>query len=212
MNRLHTAKQVMINRHLKGRGITNPRVLDAMEAVPREAFVRSDLVDLAYDDSALPAGEGQTISQPYIVALMAEALNPGPDDTVLDVGLGTGYAAAVLSRMAGQVYAIEYHDSLAEQARLRCQELGYTNIEFKVGDGNLGWPDQAPFNAIHVAACTPSIPAALEDQLAPGGRLVIPLGSPRSSQHLVCVTRNGDGLVRDDLGSVRFVPLISSTT
>lgn len=208
MNQLLAAKQVMINRHLKGRGITNPRVLDAMEMVPREAFVRSDQYELAYQDSPLPSGEDQTISQPYIVALMAEALNPGPEDTVLDVGSGTGYAAAVLSRLAGHVYAIEYHQSLAELAHERCRDLGYTNIEFKVGDGSLGWPEQAPFNAIHVAACAPSLPKPLIDQLAPNGRMIIPLGSIWGAQKLVCVTRQPDGLAKESLGAVRFVPLI----
>lgn len=211
MNRLDKTKRIMMDRHLKPRGISDPRVLTAMAAVPREAFVARDQFDLAYADIALPAGEDQTISQPYVVALMAMALHPGPEDRVLDVGSGTGYAAAVLSRMARQVYAIEYHETLAEQARERCRALDYSNIEFKVGDGSLGWPEQAPFDVIHVAACTPRLPTDLVDQLAPGGRLVIPVGDHRNMQHLVCLTRGQEGLDREDLGLVRFVPLLNTS-
>lgn len=209
MRRLDQAKEIMLRQHLKGRGITNSRVLAAMEEVPREAFVRADQVELAYEDRPLPAGEGQTISQPYIVALMIAALQPEPDDVVLDVGSGTGYAAAVLSRIVRQVYAIEYHSTLAEKARARCRNLGYNNIRFEAGDGRPGWPEYAPFHGVHVAACTPSIPQGLIDQLAESGRLVLPMGSPRGIQRLVCFRRENDDLVGKELEHVRFVPLIS---
>lgn len=212
MSRLDRARDLMIRRHLKGRGITDSRVLAAMEAVPREAFVQANQVDLAYEDGPLPAGEGQTISQPYIVALMISALQPGPDDVVLDVGAGTGYAAAVLSRLVRQVYAIEYHEALADKARDRCRDLGYDNIRIETGDGSQGWPAHAPFQGIHVAACTPSVPHELADQLADSGRLVLPLGSTRGIQRLVCFHREQEELVGEELESVRFVPLISDPT
>lgn len=210
MNELQNAKHFMLEHHLQGRDIADPQVLSAMETVPREAFVREDQIDSAYADRPLPAGENQTISQPYIVALMAQALELSPEDSVLDVGSGTGYAAAVLSRMVRQVYAIEYHESLVVAAEARCRSLEYDNIRFMTGDGRQGWPDFAPFDAIHVAACTPTIPGALTDQLAPNGRLVLPLGSSGSSQRLVQYRYRQGRLQEKSLCHVRFVPLIES--
>ena len=198
----------MVERHIRGRGIRDPHVLSAMATARREALVPAELAHLAYEDRPLPIGSGQTISQPYIVALMTEALKLRPGDRVLEIGTGSGYAAAVLAEIAGHVYTIERHAALADTARTRLAELGYTNIEVRCGDGTLGWPEHAPFDAIIVAAGGPEAPRALIDQLAIGGRLVIPLG-PAHLQELVRITRVGPAEVtREDLGGVRFVPLI----
>jgi len=204
------ARRQMVDRHLRARGVRDLRVLDAMAAVPREAFVSPDLADLAYDDRPLPIEAGQTISQPYIVALMAEALALEPGERVLEIGTGSGYAAAVLANVASQVYTIERHAELAELARERLTRLGYANVEVRCGDGTLGWSEHAPFDAIVVAAGGPELPPALLDQLAIGGRLVMPIGTGRA-QELVRVTRVGDHEYRrEDLGSVVFVPLIGA--
>jgi protein-L-isoaspartate(D-aspartate) O-methyltransferase len=197
----------MVERQLWRRGISDERVLDAFRSVPREAFVGDAAEEFAYEDTALPIDEGQTISQPYIVALMVQALDLRPTDRVLEVGAGSGYAAAILSRLAGRVYAIERNQRLAEDARERLRQLGYDNVEVRAGDGTLGWPEAAPFDAILVSAGGPDVPQPLLDQLAPGGRLIIPVGSMRE-QHLLRIRRVGDEWVRDDLGSVTFVPLI----
>jgi protein-L-isoaspartate(D-aspartate) O-methyltransferase len=184
-----------------------------MSEVPRENFVAPEAVAFAYSDSPLPIAEGQTISQPYIVALMAEAAEIQPGDRVLEVGTGSGYGAAILSRVADRVYTIERHRGLAEAARGRYRELGYDNIEVRVGDGSLGWPEEAPFDAIVVTAGGPArVPPALLEQLAPGGRLVLPVGATLESQELVRMRRSGDGqrLSRESLGPVRFVPLIGA--
>jgi protein-L-isoaspartate(D-aspartate) O-methyltransferase len=202
------ARHVMVDEHLRPRGIRDPRVLDAMGSVPREKFVPLELVPHAYADRPLPIGAGQTISQPYIVALMAEALALQPTDTVLEVGTGSGYAAAVLSILATRVYTIERHFALADIARERLHRLGYANVEVRRGDGTLGWPDAAPFDAISVAAGGPEVPPSLVQQLAVGGRLVIPIG-PEDQQRLVRITRlSPTEVVREDLGDVMFVPLI----
>ena len=179
----------MVERQIAARGIRDERVLSAMREVPREAFVPENLREFAHDDTPLPISEGQTISQPYIVALMAEAAGIGPLDRVLDVGTGSGYAAAVLSRLAERVYSIERHASLAEAARQRLEALGYTNVEVRVGDGSRGWPEAAPFDAILVAAGAPDVPDALKRQLAIGGRLVIPVGGEERSQRLLRLRR-----------------------
>ena len=205
-------RESMVERQLKRRGIRDERVLDAFRSVPREAFVSQAVGEYAYEDSPLPIGEGQTISQPYIVALMVEALGLRPTDRVLEVGAGSGYAAAILSRLAGRVYAIERNQRLAEEARDRLHRLGQDNVEVRSGDGTLGWPDAAPFDAILVSAGGPGVPKPLLEQLAPGGRLVIPVGRPRE-QRLYRITRvggggSGDEWIREDLGSVAFVPLI----
>ena len=194
---------------LKKRGIRDDAVLQAMATVPRERFVGIDLAEFAYDDSPLPIEEGQTISQPYIVALMSQAMQLRPGDTVLEIGTGSGYAAAVLSRLVKQVYTIERHRSLANVARERLEALDYDNVEVRCGDGTLGWPEHAPFDAIVVTAGGPEIPQSLINQLAPGGCLVMPAGSTLHQQQLLRLTRLADGTMEvEDLGGVRFVPLI----
>ncbi|HLF30590.1 MAG TPA: protein-L-isoaspartate(D-aspartate) O-methyltransferase [Xanthomonadales bacterium] len=196
-------------RLLQRRGIRDQAVLDAMMAVPREQFVGLDLAEFAYDDTPLPIEEGQTISQPYIVALMTEALHLKPADSVLEIGTGSGYAAAILSRVARQVYTIERHRSLAHQAETRLGKLGYQNVKVLCGDGTLGWPEHAPYDAIVVAAGGPEAPRALIEQLALGGRMVIPAGPSLSEQKLLRITRTSEKEVEiEELGAVRFVPLI----
>ncbi|HZR80459.1 MAG TPA: protein-L-isoaspartate(D-aspartate) O-methyltransferase [Candidatus Binatia bacterium] len=203
------ARDEMVRTQIAARGIGDDAVLCAMRDVPRDAFVPPELREFAYRDSPLPIGCGQTISQPYMVALMAAALQLRASDRVLDVGTGSGYAAAVLARIAREVYTIERHPELAAIAERTLRELGYENVHVRVGDGTLGWPDRAPYDAIAVAAGGPAVPDALLDQLAPGGRLVIPIGEGRDLQELVRVTRRPDGtLERESLGDVRFVPLI----
>lgn len=202
-------RRTMVEQQIAARGVADRRVLDAMGSVPREAFVAERLAGAAYDDTPLPIGEEQTISQPYIVALMAEALELTPEDRVLEIGAGSGYAAAVLGRLAGEVWAVERHALLAEQARRRVETLGCANVHILHGDGTLGWPEQAPFDAIVVAAGGPDVPPALLGQLAPGGRLVIPVGPDLRLQELVRVRKREDGSVgRENLGAVSFVPLV----
>jgi len=188
--------------------IADERVLAAIRAVPREAFVPRGLRPRAYDNHALPIGEGQTISQPLVVARMTELLRVQASDGVLDVGTGSGYHAAVLARLAAHVWSVERHRSLAERAMASLRRAGVENVTVLVGDGSRGLPDEAPFDVINVAAAAwPEIPPALERQLAPGGRLVAPVGA--SGQQLVLVERDGGGeLVRTRLDPVRFVPLI----
>ena len=194
------------------RGVNDPHVLDAMRRVPREAFVEPGFEEFAYKDSPLPIGEGQTISQPYIVARMIEAADLRPGETVLDVGAGSGYAAAVASQIADRVYAIERHRSLTELARRRLHELGYDNIDLRTGDGTKGWPEAAPFDVILVAAGGPEVPRALKEQLAIGGRLVMPVGPDEMSQTLRKLTRIGEtDYETEDLGAVMFVPLIGES-
>lgn len=206
-----TLRQQMVDRQIAARGVRDPRALEALRTVPREAFVPERLAELAYDDTPLPIGEEQTISQPYVVALMAEALAVRPGDKVLEIGAGSGYAAAVLSRLAREVWTVERHGSLAREARERMARLGYANVHVVHGDGTLGWPEHAPYDGIVVAAGGPEVPPALLAQLAPGGRLVIPIGPDPRTQSLVRVRRNPDGsFAREDLGGVRFVPLIGA--
>ena len=198
----------MVARHLEARGIFDPLVLTAMGKVPREAFVSEPLKEFAYEDSALPIEAGQTISQPYIVARMIELAELRAGDKVLEVGAGSGYAAAVMSRIAGKVYAIERHEELAAQARARLKGLGYDNAEIICADGTKGLPEHAPFNAIVVSAGGPRVPEALKRQLAVGGRLVIPVGRG-THQTLLRVHRTSeDDYIEEDFGGVTFVPLI----
>ena len=197
----------MVERQLAARGIVDERVLAAMERVPRDAFVPADLAEFAYDDNPLPIAEGQTISQPYIVALMAEAARIGPGDRVLEVGTGSGYAAAVFAELARQVVTIERHAALADGAQAALRRLGYENVEVLTGDGSRGVPERAPYDAILVAAGAPAPPDSLKRQLADGGRLVIPV-SINSHQELRVVTRRGQTFDTEDLGAVRFVPLM----
>jgi protein-L-isoaspartate(D-aspartate) O-methyltransferase len=186
-------------------------VLNAMRQVPRERFVDEGFEEFAYEDNPLPIGEGQTISQPYIVALMIEAAEVKASDRVLEVGAGSGYAAAVLSQVAKQVFAIERHASLANEARARLAALGYHNVEVRTGDGSAGLPDAAPFNAILVAAASPQVPHSLKEQLAVGGRLIVPVCADRWNQTLRKITRTSETQFHEeDLGGVRFVPLIGS--
>jgi len=197
----------MVERQLVRRGIKDERVLDAMRSVPREAFVRADLAEFAYDDGPLPIGHGQTISQPFIVALMAEAARIAPGARVLEVGAGSGYAAAILGKLAAEVVTIERHNALADSAREALRRLDYTNVEVQQGDGSRGVPERAPYDAILVAAGAPAPPDSLKHQLAEGGRLVIPI-SVNAHQELRVITRRGDEYEVEDLGAVRFVPLL----
>ena len=211
MSDLSASRDLMVSRQIAARGVRDPAVLAAMGSVPREAFVPDALAEFAYQDSPLPIEEGQTISQPYIVAAMIAALAPKPGDSVLEVGTGSGYAAAVLSRIVRRVYTIERLDSLARAADQRCSKLGYHNVTVRVGDGTLGWPEQAPFDGIVAAAGGLEAPPALLAQLAIGGRLVIPLGPTPREQELLLITRTGqDEYRRQSLGRVRFVPLIGA--
>lgn len=198
--------QQMVECQLRARGIRDERVLDAMMRVPREHFVPPDLRAAAYADQPLPIGSGQTISQPYMVAAMLQALGCRPEDRALEVGAGSGYQAALLAELCAEVYAVEIIEALAEQARSRLAELGYDNVHVVVGDGTQGLPEYAPFDRIVVAAGAPEVPRPLVEQLADGGRLVIPVGS-RLAQRLVIVDRDdGDLLRRQDMSCV-FVPL-----
>ena len=197
----------MVERQLRARGIVNEAVLAAMAEVRREAFVSPELEDSAYADSALPIAVGQTISQPFIVARMTELLEPHSGMRVLEIGTGSGYQAAVLRRLVDHVVTVERIDHLARGATATLERLGVDGVEVHCADGTLGWPDGAPYDAIVVTAGAPHLPGTLLDQLAPGGRLVIPVG-PRGDEHLVRVTMTDRGPVRDDLGPVAFVPLI----
>ena len=203
------ARDRMVDVQIARRGVRDRHVLAAMRDVPREAFVEPGFEEFAYEDGALPIGEGQTISQPYIVASMIEAAEVKPADKMLEVGAGSGYAAAVISRIAKRVYAIERHAALARAAKRRFEELGYDNIELRVGDGTKGWPEAAPFDAILVSAGGPEAPQALKNHLAPGGRLVVPVGNKTFGQRLLKITRlNQNDYETEDIGAVAFVPLI----
>lgn len=193
---------------LRRRGITDQAVLRAMDEVPREHFVTSDLTDVAYADQALPIACGQTISQPYVVAYMTEKLDIHPDHRVLEIGTGSGYQAAVLSRLAREVVTVERYRTLADAARMRFKTLGYKNIEVILGDGFSGVPEPAPFDRIIVTAAAETVPEALIDQLAEGGIMVLPLGSHAASQVLVKLTKNKNRIAREELIAVRFVPLL----
>jgi protein-L-isoaspartate(D-aspartate) O-methyltransferase len=199
----------MVESQIAARSVRDPAVLTAMGKVAREEFVPDRLAVEAYEDGPLPIGDGQTISQPYIVAVMTEALRLQPGDRVLEIGTGSGYAAAVLAEIALEVYSIERIASLADASRRRLADLGYTNVQILHGDGTLGWPEQAPYDAIVVTAGGPDVPKALLEQLTIGGRLVIPVGSLPRFQQLLRLVRTGDETYeREDLGEVAFVPLI----
>ena len=202
-------REAMVERQLKRRGITEPQILEAFLAVPRELFVSERYAHEAYGDHPLPIEAQQTISQPYIVALMIQAAAIKPGDKVLEVGAGSGYAAAVISRIAGKVVAIERQHELVEVASERIRSLDYHNVEIIEGDGTKGWAEEAPYDAILAAASGSHVPAALLGQLAPNGRLVMPIGEPGWVQELVKVTKQEDGILKqENLGAVRFVPLI----
>ncbi len=198
----------MIRRDIAGRGICDPETLDAMRTVPREEFVPVNLRSSAYYDRPLPIGYGQTISQPYIVAFMTEILNLQPASRVLEVGTGSGYQAAVLAEIAGEVFTIEIVEPLGVSAQTRLGSLGYTNVQTRIGDGYYGWPDQSPFDTIIVTAAASHIPPPLIEQLKPGGRMIIPVGSVMQVQHLLLVQKDLQGKVTQrSIMPVRFVPL-----
>jgi protein-L-isoaspartate(D-aspartate) O-methyltransferase len=202
-------RETMVERQIESRGIREPTILEAFRSVPREEFLADEYRDIAYKDHPIPIEAGQTISQPYIVALMIHAAEIRAGDRVLEVGAGSGYAAAVMSRIAGQVIAIERQPDLVEVAQERMQRLGYDNVRIVEGDGTRGWAGEAPYDAILAAASGSHVPPAWVEQLADGGRIVMPVGDPGWVQKLVKVTKGPAGkLITEDLGAVRFVPLI----
>jgi protein-L-isoaspartate(D-aspartate) O-methyltransferase len=198
----------MVDKQIKARGITDERVLQAMGKVPRHEFVPEKVRAEAYDDGPLPIGHGQTISQPYIVALMTEEAKPRPEHRVLEIGTGSGYQAAVLAELVKEVYTIELVPDLADEAKERLKRLGYKNVHTKAGDGYKGWPDAAPFDAVVVTCGADHVPEPLFEQLKPGGVLVIPVGKTQAEQSLLAITKDAKGgKTTRDLGPVRFVPL-----
>jgi len=207
------ARQKMVAEQIVARGVTDDRVLAAMREVPREAFVGDDYQDLAYEDMPLPIGFGQTISQPYIVGFMAALANLAANDVVLEIGTGSGYGAAVLSRVARHVYSIERDERLLGRARKILDELGYQNISMTSGDGSKGWAEHAPYDAIIVTAGAPDVPAPYQTQLNAGGRLLLPIGQSERSQHLYRFTKAAAAadtqpeMTAEDFGPVAFVPL-----
>jgi protein-L-isoaspartate(D-aspartate) O-methyltransferase len=196
----------MVETQLRARGLRDEKVLSAVARIPRHLFVPDDMAALAYADEPLPIGRGQTISQPYIVAYMTEALRLQGGEKVLEVGTGSGYQTAVLAETAGEIWTVELVEELSVRAKERLHALGYENIRFRVGDGSAGWPEAAPFDGIVVTAAPESVPTALELQLAPGGRMILPVGL--GSQELVLIRREGDSFRRKGLIGVRFVPLV----
>lgn len=206
---LARARLAMVAGQIAARGVKDPRVLDAMRAVPRHEFLPATLREDAYGDSPLPIGHGQTISQPYIVALMTELARPSPSDRVLEVGTGSGYQAAVLSQLVARVFSIELVDPLAQSAASTLRRLGYANVTVRSGDGYLGWPDEAPFDIIVVTAAPEEVPAALLAQLKPGGRLIVPVGRVWDVQDLQLIEKDASGRVSTrSVIPVRFVPMV----
>jgi protein-L-isoaspartate(D-aspartate) O-methyltransferase len=197
----------MVERQIAARGVRDPRVLDAMRRIPRHVFVPDEYVNAAYEDRPLPIGEGQTISQPYIVAVMTELLQPHPQDIMLEVGTGSGYQAALLSQLVARVVSVERLSAIAEQARKNLMNLGILNVEVIVSDGTLGWPEKAPYDGILITASTPDIPPPLIDQLAEGGRLVAPVGG-QGYQELIKLVKRQEKVEKTYHGGVVFVPLI----
>jgi len=197
----------MVEEQLRRRGISDPRVLEAMGKVPRHLFVPGDYQESAYDDRPLPIGEGQTISQPYMVAIMTQSLELKGRERVLEIGTGSGYQAAVLAGLSREVYTMERIPGLTQNAQKILREQGYTNIFFRTGDGSKGWPEEAPFDGIIVTAGAPEIPQNFKSQLADGGRLVIPTGT-RYTQTLFKLTREGDQFIEEDITGCVFVPLV----
>jgi protein-L-isoaspartate(D-aspartate) O-methyltransferase len=197
----------MVAVQIAGRGVREPRVLAALAAIPRHWFVPATLADAAYDDVPLPLGRGQTISQPYMVALMTAALAPRSTDRVLEIGTGSGYQTAILAHLVRRVYTVERIPELAQGAARRLAALGLINVEYRVGDGTLGWPDAAPFDGILVTAAAPRVPGPLAEQLAPGGRIAVPVGD-LALQELLVGVRGPGGIKVREAGGCRFVPLI----
>ena len=206
---LLAAKRRMLDRHLRARGITDERVLAAMERVPREEFVPEPLRSRAYDDCALSVEFGQTISQPYTVAFMAQAAGLQGHERVLEIGTGTGYGAAVLGELAAEVFSIERWPELYESATQRLERLGIDNVRTKLGDGSKGWVEQASFDAIVVTAAAEQLPTAYREQLAEGGRIIIPIGKPGGGQTMFRFTQRNKELCEESLGLFSFVPLVS---
>ena len=202
------ARRRMVERQIEARGVRDRAVLEAMLSVPRHLFVPLDARLHAYEDRPLPVGQGQTISQPYIVGYMTEALRVSPEHDVLEIGTGSGYQAAVLSRLVRRVYTIEIVPELADRARRTLQELGYRNVQVRTGNGYAGWPERAPFQRIIVTAAPPELPSALVDQLAVGGVMVVPVG--RGFQEMTIVTRTDKGVAQRRTIPVRFVPMVES--
>lgn len=208
MKRFEIARKRMVQEQIIARGITSPRVIETLLKIPRHLFVQEAMADQAYNDGALPIGEKQTISQPYMVALMSELLELKAQDHVLEIGTGSGYQTAVLASLCRRVWTIERIRPLAMQARKVLDALHLLNVNIKVGDGTLGWPEEAPFDAILVTAGAPAVPEALAQQLAPGGRLVIPVGD-EASQTILRIRKEADGSLTSETGvGCRFVPLI----
>lgn len=207
IDEFYTARRYMVENHLKARDIYDERVLKAMEKVPRHRFVPANLVANAYDDMPLPIGYGQTISQPYIVALMTQELNIGKNDRVLEIGTGSGYQAAILAELVKEVYTIEIVEPLAKSAEERLLREGYKNVVVRNADGYFGWKEKAPFDAIIITAAANHIPPLLIEQLKDNGRLIIPLGSTREFQTLTLITKKGNDLDTRFITSVVFVPL-----
>ncbi len=199
-------RDAMVRDQIEARGVRDPRVLAALRTVPRERFVAAGSESLAYHDSPLSIGHGQTISQPYIVAVMSEAAAIEPDDVVLEIGTGSAYQAAVLGELARQVYSIEIVPALATRADALLRTLGYDNVTVRLGDGYAGWPEHAPFDAIVVTAAPPAVPEALKQQLKVGGRLVVPVGV--NDQDLLVIERTAGGFDKRRLMAVRFVPMV----
>ncbi|MGZ5029821.1 MAG: protein-L-isoaspartate(D-aspartate) O-methyltransferase [Methylobacter sp.] len=204
--------EVKLTRHLIGKNAFDDRVMAAMKEVPRHKFLPPNYRFLAYDNGPAPIGAGQTISQPYIVALMTDLLDTKPTDTILEIGTGSGYQAAILSKLVKQVYSLEIIEELATNARRQLKKLGYDNVEIKIGDGNFGWPEHAPFDGIIVTAAAPHIPRPLIDQLRVGARLVIPVGMPYQYQELMVIEKMANGKIETrSVLSVSFVPMIGGT-
>ena len=201
-------RENMVTRQIEGRGVEDPRVLDAMRTVPRHRFVPERYRERSYSDTPLPIGEGQTISQPYIVALMSELLQVAPGDRILEVGTGSGYQAAVLAEMRAEVYSVEIIPVLAESARRLLDELGYADVETRIRDGYFGWEEEAPFDGVIVTAAPDHVPSSLLAQLKPDGRLVIPVGPPGQTQTLWLMVQQGGKWVSINQGGVIFVPLV----
>ncbi len=201
------ARRRMVDEQIRARGVRSRRVLDAMTRVPRHLFVPADSRARAYDDTPLPIGQGQTISQPYIVAYMTEELDLSADHRVLEIGTGSGYQAAVLAELVKQVWSVEIVPELAERARRTLADTGYRNVEIRAGNGYLGWPEHAPFDRIIVTAAPPEIPQALVEQLAVGGRMIVPVGT--LLQELVLLTKNARGVTEKRTIPVRFVPMVN---
>lgn len=206
-NKYREEREMMVEYQLKGRDITDPKVLEVMSQIPRHQFVPEEYKDQAYEDHPLPIGEGQTISQPYIVALMTQNLELQGDEKVLEIGTGSGYQAAILSKLVQEVYTVEIIKSLGLTAKEQLKRLGYDNVVVQVADGYYGWPEHAPFDAIIVTAAPDHVPPPLLDQLKDGGIMVIPVGPPGSYQTLWKLTKKGDQIISKNLGGVIFVPL-----